>query len=701
MNAPAILSIVSGVFCLGLGLIGIVRKPRLPAQWSFAAGMTLLALEATFSALSLEAILPEEIIQWQKLRLLVMSFLPGAWILFALTYSSGDYQRSIVRWRPWLILAFIVPVGLTVWQRDKLLTDAVQSLPTFNWMLVLGWPGSALFAVFLTCAILILASFERTLRASVGTMRWKVKFMMVGLGLFFAVRIYACSQSLLYSSVNLSLDQVNSVALLLACLMMTVALFRGGLFDVDVYPSQRLLQNSATVFLAGIYLFTVGVLAKVMSLAGVDAGFQLSSFFLLLALIGLTILLLSDRVRRQTNQFVNRHFRRPHFDYQHVWTTFTERTTFRMQNTDLCTAVVKWVSETFQVLSATIWLVDQTKRQLAYGASTSFTDGRLGTIIELDATAGKLIETLRREPDPVELDSSNEAWTAAFRCWAPSQTGSKGKRLLVPIFGNGELRGLMMLNDRVGDISFSDEDKNLLKCIGNQVAGSLLNIELSQTLLQMKEMEAFQAMSAFFVHDLKNTASTLSLMLQNLPAHFDDPQFRQDALRALSKSVNRINELISRFSLLRQEGELKRTESDLAEVVSQAVADLDGLVPLKVVASTNALPKVVMDTEQIRKVLTNLLVNAIDAAGLDGQICVETGTRPGWAWVSVADNGPGMSPEFVAGSLFRPFRTTKKKGIGIGMFLSKMIVEAHQGRIEVVSQPGRGAIFKVLLPLKR
>jgi signal transduction histidine kinase len=79
---------------------------------------------------------------------------------------------------------------------------------------------------------------------------------------------------------------------------------------------------------------------------------------------------------------------------------------------------------------------------------------------------------------------------------------------------------------------------------------------------------------------------------------------------------------------------------------------------------------------------------------------LETGSRPGWVWVSVADNGAGMSPEFVNQSLFRPFRSTKKGGIGIGMFLSKMIVEAHQGRIEVESQLGKGTVFKVLLPLK-
>ena len=79
---------------------------------------------------------------------------------------------------------------------------------------------------------------------------------------------------------------------------------------------------------------------------------------------------------------------------------------------------------------------------------------------------------------------------------------------------------------------------------------------------------------------------------------------------------------------------------------------------------------------------------------------VETRQSDDWAIVSVADNGCGMSPAFLRASLFRPFQTTKKKGLGIGMFQSKMIVEAHRGKIRVESEPGAGTTFRVMLPLK-
>jgi signal transduction histidine kinase len=80
---------------------------------------------------------------------------------------------------------------------------------------------------------------------------------------------------------------------------------------------------------------------------------------------------------------------------------------------------------------------------------------------------------------------------------------------------------------------------------------------------------------------------------------------------------------------------------------------------------------------------------------------IETRSEPNWVVLAVEDNGCGMSPEFIAGGLFRPFQTTKKSGLGIGMFQSKMIVEGHGGRITVASEPGKGTTFQVLLPLTR
>jgi putative PEP-CTERM system histidine kinase len=268
------------------------------------------------------------------------------------------------------------------------------------------------------------------------------------------------------------------------------------------------------------------------------------------------------------------------------------------------------------------------------------------------------------------------------------------------LVGRGEVFGLIILGDRVAGAAFTAQDFDMLKCVGDHATASLLNVQLSRRLLQAKEFEAFQTMAAFFVHDLKNAASTLNLMLQNLPVHFDDPAFRADALRGVSKTVDHINDLIGRLTLLRHELRIQPADADLNEVVTKAIAGLDsGSSPL--VRDLSPIPSISLDREQIIKVVTNLVLNAQESSGGVGEVRVATKSGPGWAVIEVADQGEGMSAEFVERSLFRPFQTTKKKGLGIGMFQSKMIVEAHSGRIAVTSAPGKGTTFQVFLPLTK
>ena len=92
------------------------------------------------------------------------------------------------------------------------------------------------------------------------------------------------------------------------------------------------------------------------------------------------------------------------------------------------------------------------------------------------------------------------------------------------------------------------------------------------------------------------------------------------------------------------------------------------------------------------------MLNARDAVGPRGQIDIQTEHVGSNVVLSVTDNGCGMSEDFLKDSLFRPFQSTKKSGLGIGMFQSRMIVEAHGGSIRVESETGKGSTFQVNLP---
>jgi putative PEP-CTERM system histidine kinase len=283
----------------------------------------------------------------------------------------------------------------------------------------------------------------------------------------------------------------------------------------------------------------------------------------------------------------------------------------------------------------------------------------------------------------------------------PSTFKNGANRCCVPLHAAEQSLGVVVLADRVNGVGYSIEERELLKCIWHQVTSVLMNLRLAREVTRAKELEAFRTMSTFFVHDLKNAAASLYLMLNNLPAHFDDPAFRADALRGAGNSVRRINDIISRLSALRQRPESVRVEADLNQLVSEAISRLGPLPNVEMTADLQPLPPVFVDAEQIQSVVTNLVLNARESIGSDGVIRVRTERRDGKAVLSVIDNGCGMSSRFIAESLFRPFQSTKTKGLGIGLFQSRSVVQAHGGGMQVESEPGKGTTFLVSLPIRR
>src|SRR6202012_3133085 len=137
-------------------------------------------------------------------------------------------------------------------------TTAIRQDENHHWLLGLGTPGVVLNLLLLFSALVVLMNLERTYRAAVGTMRWRIKFMVLGLGVVFAAQAYTTSQIMLYRAVDLTWPIVNSIALIVGGLLIVRSLFREGNFETDVFPSHSVLQNSLTVLVAGIYLLLVG-----------------------------------------------------------------------------------------------------------------------------------------------------------------------------------------------------------------------------------------------------------------------------------------------------------------------------------------------------------------------------------------------------------------------------------------------------------
>jgi putative PEP-CTERM system histidine kinase len=701
VNPNTVLALAAGMSSAALAAAAARRKQRSLATWCFSAGMLIFALESLFGAIANDALLPEKAVFWGTLALVAKSFLPGIWLTFSLTYSRAHYRDFLVGSR-WLLLGvFVVPLlSLAAIYRPFFYVIAYNP-PIDGWGLMLTDPAKILNVLVLVSTVLILTNVERTFRAAVGTMRWRIKFLVLGLGVIFGARIYTGSQALLFSDYSSGRLSVEATALLIGCALIAVAYLRTGFSEIDVYPSRAVLQTSVTVLLTGAYLFVVGVLAQIVVRFGGAASFPIDAFVVLLGVAILAVLLLSDRARQSLQLFISRHFKRPQHDFRQIWARFARSLSSALDETALGTIAARLISETFGALSVSTWLFDQQGERLIRVSSTSDaeqapSDDSTSSIAGRELNSAELIKLSR----PFDLGRAKQKWARDLMERSSGQFRTGGSPICVPLVGGEHCLGAIVLADRVRGLGYSAEEMDLLKCIGEQVAASLLKLRLTEEIMERKELEAFQTMSAFLIHDLKNAASTLGLMLENLPTHFNNPAFREDAFRGIGSAASRINDLINRMNALRHELPLKPAELDLNLVVTEALATLNGTLENKLVTKFDQIPKILADGQQLQSVCTNLLLNACDAVDTNGRISVETTRQGEWVALSVSDNGCGMTEQFIKNSLFRPFRSTKKKGLGIGMFQSKTIVEAHQGKIHVESQLGVGTTFRVMLPLK-
>jgi len=273
--------------------------------------------------------------------------------------------------------------------------------------------------------------------------------------------------------------------------------------------------------------------------------------------------------------------------------------------------------------------------------------------------------------------------------------------LLVPLLSSNRIVGLITVGKDRSGRKYGREGREFLRVLAGHAAGEFHKSDLLATLVSAKEDEAFRAFSTFVLHDLKNFASTLSYIAQNAPKYQHNPEFQKDAFQSVYETAEKMKRMCNSLRTFSSTLAADKKYTDLNQIV-RTVADtlhvgLHGQLKLEL----TELPPVFVDEEEVKRVLQNLLVNAREAITPDGVIFIRTLNREDKIDIIVEDNGKGMSREFLEAELFMPFHTTKSSGLGIGLFHSKKIMEAHRGNISVESEEGNGTRIHLTFPVRK
>ena len=216
-----------------------------------------------------------------------------------------------------------------------------------------------------------------------------------------------------------------------------------------------------------------------------------------------------------------------------------------------------------------------------------------------------------------------------------------------------------------------------------------------------EQMASLGEMASDAAHELRNPLTALKGFIQLLSHRMNDHQ-KGRYLEIISGEIDRMNRIIEEFLLmakphpkLDQQVCLNEVVMDVVEAWRRIAVERDVEIRLDL---EDALPRVKGESSQLKQVLFNLMVNALDAMPNGGSLVLATSARQKWLEVSVEDSGWGMTSSQME-ELFRPFFTTKEKGTGLGLAVSYDIVRNHGGVIDVESTPGKGSRFTVYLPV--
>jgi putative PEP-CTERM system histidine kinase len=663
---------------LALGFAARMGLGALRGERSRASAMLGLALlfSAALEALDLLCVLfPGEMPLWRSAGLLAEGALCPAWVWFTALFAR-DYEDGRL---PSLQRGLVLASGLMLpWAAYLAVTGAYFAPDFSSEMLLFLLPGSFYFYIaFALCCMTALFNIEGTLSAAVHFRRWKIKFVLMGAVSILAALILYYSQGLLYRSIDVRLSGLRSLALLLGAGMMWFSDLRRGP-EVRVSFSRRMAFKSVVLVAAGLYLVALGLMGEGARLFGdaLDRNVLLGVSFV--AGIALLLLFLSDKVRRRIRLFLQLHFYGEKYDYRIQWVQFTDRLVAARNQAELHQAALSACCETFGIVGAALFLFDH--------GSRSYLPVSLVEMNPLDAGFGEdsqLASALRTRRSVVR--------TPDIRDRSPWMSAG---RFAIPIFRDDSLDGFVLLGSSINPREdYDEEDFELMDTMARHISSALLNMRLTEQLARSREMEIMGRVSAFVLHDLKNHVYTLSLMAENARKFIAIPEFQKDLVDSLGSTVGKMKILISQLKGLPDRQTLKRSPVGLLTLARESTR----LLRQDRLAFEGEDALAVVDAEEMGKVVLNLCLNALEASPDGGLVTVAAGTGPE-AFLRVSDQGSGIEPEFIKNGLFEPFKSTKAKGMGIGLYQCKQIVEAHGGRIEVRSAVGEGAEFTVWLP---
>ncbi len=685
-----ILTGVSSALLLLLAVIHIASGKRSVQKTLFILSAICAAVAAGALTSALASKAPDEVMRRLQVYFAMTIFAPALVIPLFWFFGRNDEKNRLRSSLPLTVTFGALLTAAALLVPAELIVDRFQLVEGGGlWRIGITGIGQILALLALAANVLILHTFENTYRAANVPAKVTLKYPMLGVILASIMNFIMMSRLVLLSEVDDYFISVGALGMIFFCITMLFAGWRYPVFEVRTTPDKGRAPSVVTMVISGLYLLAFALLTWTSNLIGMPYerfGTMVASVFVVFIVLAI---LISGKARRHLRIFVNENFRPGLYNYRREWRQYARMMTSSSSVDDLLSNTISSLCQTMMAKKGFVYAEIGGGKTADYGLEAE----------DISAvSSGELMGLYKDSPMiilPVLRRTDNKAARPGVPGWV---------RAISFLTIGGEARGFIALGPKDFGRVWTEEDREFLATITDQAALTLENLLMEERYLESKQLESFNRFASFVIHDLKNTVGMLSLTAENARDNIHDKEFQADAIDTVERSVQKMRQLIDSLNAHKAPAAISKTMTDLTAATEDRIASVEQLASKKGVTlnlESGINSKVFVDPSALSRILDNLVLNSIEAITDGGSVEVRLTLEDETLTIVVCDDGPGFDISYLEEKLFRPFMSTKKNGLGVGLVLCKSLTEAHGGHISVSNLPTGGATVKVEIPAGR
>ncbi|MCH8536643.1 MAG: PEP-CTERM system histidine kinase PrsK [Alkalimonas sp.] len=633
--------------------------------------------------------------------LLAFSLATACWALSYATLAIVPYQSLVSIWleNTRLLLMMLFLYAALHISQNSLTSFFSRTAVWLSCLLMLSWSLTAHYELLslnslvsgqLLLSIFILALLEALYRKA-GDERWQFKPLIFALSICVLFDFVLLAEATLFQRIDDQLWATRGYVNVLMIPLLVISVRRIKAWNIRVYISRDIVLQSSLVLGTGAYLCLLALAGFYIRFSGGAWSQLLQAVFVVLGFAILAVLVLSENIRRRLKVFIEKHFFENTFDYRVKWLELTHR----LRQIDFNKDNVHQ-----QCLNTWLQAIGYTRGVLIRVQQKQINVLALSNRQELTQHEMAILEHyMTKFPDSnwmIDLQQPNDPFVQSLSF----PVKSINTQLIIPIRSKEGLWGLCLMNAESNlQLKLNWELRDYLIAVTEQVASYLFLLEASHKLMENAQFAAFNRMSAFVVHDLKNIKAQIDLLLKNAEKHRDNPEFIADAFDTMAATQQRMQKMLAQL-MNKDRTEDKGSRINVATAIQQLLNErCKGQLPLPTLYVEHDL-MLSLDKERFCNVLFHLIDNAQYATPADGEVKLHLSHNDNAMILKIQDTGCGMSQDFIEHRLYKPFDSTKgNAGMGIGAYDALLFAQQLGGQLQVESQTGVGTTFTMQLPL--